>query len=129
MMESADFQTENPELRDASIFTTGAVEKTDGLLTSPEDPSSVINPEESEIIDHDQKRSLLDDGSSNGVEPLSKKPKSEGSETEEATAASLDREGDEGSEGKKPMNDEDIAPIPPATVGTSTYDDNDVLSG
>ena len=128
-MESPDSQTENPELRDASVLTTGAVEKTDGLQASSEDPSSVINPEESEIINHDQKRSLLDDGSSNGVEPLSKKNKSGGSETEETTAASLDREGDEGSEGKKPTNDEDLAPIPPATVGISTYDDNDVLSG
>ena len=127
-MESTDFPSHHPELRDASVT---ALEKEAGLVVvTQDDPSSVINPEESRIVHQENKRSLLEDEASNGMEPLSKKQKSDGSVTEETTAAvSLDREGEEGSEEKKPSSDDDIAPIPPALVGISTYGDNDVLSG
>ena len=127
-MESTDFPSHHPELRDASVT---ALEKEAGLVVvTQDDPSSVINPEESRIVHQENKRSLLEDEASNGMEPLSKKQKSDGSVTEETTAAvSLDREGEEGSEEKKPSRDDDIAPIPPALVGISTYGDNDVLSG
>lgn len=125
MMDSGDFETGNPELRDA---TFAAMEKTGGRLTS-EDPSSVINPEESTQNDQDQKRPLMDDTVLYGMEPTSKKSKVGGIDGEAMTAPAPHVRGGEDSEEKKEVNGDEIVPVPAATVGISSYGENDVLSG
>lgn len=119
MMDAADCKTDDPELRDASV--TGASK------TEFDDPSSASINTEDVSFDY-QKRHFVED-SSNGDEPVLKKRKSED------TGAGMGPNGvdtdpeEDGSAKKESGSEDDLAHIPPATEGISTYGENDVLSG
>eukprot|EP00977_Amphora_coffeiformis_P026033 scaffold23831_cov180-Amphora_coffeaeformis.AAC.3 len=126
MMDSGDFKSGRPELLDAPVTEMNRTEMR-------EDPSSALNRDEAYVNKGDQKRNLIEDTSNEGVEPMTKKQKSDIQNSEETLrlgeSEEFDREEGDDPERKQPVIEDDLAPIPAATEGISTYGENDVLSG
>ena len=126
MMDSGEFKSGHPELLDAPVTTMNKTE-------TCHDPSSFVNPDEANDNDQYQKRNLIEDSSNGGVEPMTKKQKSDIGNPQGSLrlgeSEDLDHQDGDDSEPKKSATKEDLAPIPAATEGISIYGENDVLSG
>lgn len=121
-MDSGDSKSRDLQLCDAPVVTAAS--------DSFADPSSaIINPEDVGMAQPMQKRCLTDD-LGNGDEPATKKKKPEEFSTDPSLVnveGEIDPE--DGSDKKESTSEDDIAPIPPAEEGVSSYGENDVLSG